>query len=107
MTLSPQVIGGSDVGLALANRLDSFVMPFLKDGHLNDTAFVEGLLRNLSKKAALVKAEKAALDRSDTALDACLLQENYTLHAWKVCNATREGNKKKSVVDCNARDDAD
>lgn len=106
-TLAPAVIGGSDVGLALANRLDLFVMPFLKEGHVNDTTLVKKFLATLKVKADLVVAEKAALDSSDTAMDSCLLQENYTLHAWKLCNATRDGLKINATSNCNDRDNAD
>jgi len=96
---------GDDVAQDMINRLDTLVMPLIKEGHLNDTSLVEDLLTKLATKAQLASDKKAATDAPDTALDDCLLMENGTLHAWKICNATRATQKAAMTDNCQRMDD--
>jgi len=91
---------GDDVATDMINRLDTLVMPLIKEGHLNDTTLVTNLLSTLSTKATAASDKKAATDAPDTALDECYLKENSTLAAWKQCNTTRADEKAKMDSDC-------
>merc|ERR1719262_1494747 len=84
----------------MINRLDTLVLPLITEGHLNDTSLVEGLLTTLATKAQLASTKKTAIDAPDTAWDDCLMLENGTLHAWKVCNQTRAEQKATKESDC-------
>jgi len=86
---------------AMLNDLETKVMQFITQRDGNDTATAEGFLSELAAAAASVKASKEAVDAPDALWDSCLLQENASLHAWKVCNDTLASETGTRNVECN------
>jgi len=86
---------------AMLNDLDTKVMQFITSRDGNDTATAERFLTELATAAANVKASKEAVDAPDALWDSCLLQENASLHAWKVCNDTLASETGTRNDECN------
>lgn len=90
----------ADAAQILSKNHTDLVLPFIKEEHVDDTTEVTRQLTKLKTKAETVTKAKAATDPADTAADDCLLEENATLHAWKVCNQTRSTQKENMTTKC-------
>jgi len=98
--VAPTTTGSDDVAKVMITRLDTLVLPLIKEGHLNDTTLVTSRLTRLATKAEVTNSKKTAIDAPDTALDDCLLLENSTLHGWKLCNSSRANQKEVARANC-------
>jgi len=85
---------------AMLHDLETKVMRFIETRDGNDTSTAQNILSHVETSQVTVKSLHEEVKAPDLAWDGCLLGENSSLHAWKVCKDLLESEKTQKEASC-------
>jgi hypothetical protein len=89
---------------AMLNDLESKVMRFITTRDGNDTSTATRFVSNLETAQVTVRSSHKDVETPDLAWDQCLLGENSSLHAWKVCKDSLESETNLKEDKCDHKE---